>query len=481
MFYFEVFFKKKLVTKPKKRKKMNVHMGPLCVRDLSRVEFVPDNDECKCEIDMQFQDNDQKVLRVRIPRAWKDVLGDLSIVSASSSTSVVTYDTSNDVPDKKQEEEEEDPKQKTRKKKRRLKRRIESEEDDTDESLNKHHTPDAEYSVSTDDSAWPTLDHVRFVEHIEPNVKRDKLLFLDMHGQEITTSLERTEFIVTPDGEVCSINSGHFAMFSCWERGNVVYAPGKPCQMKMVRGEMFLTIEWLKPSRQLASPHASALEEIVLREHFALPVTAFCANLAHLSDSTQVENMGDYYSSLRALNAIVPRPKLGVWAQETGGKRDETSGADLMDLLELRYIKPQWIWRSCLGEYIWKTYVQPAVEFGLKPNLPLVETLLNIPGFDECEIDEKTDCDACGKRDVVKNRVCFGNESYNVGCVCLSRMRYLYRIGTHMRSVRAHVPFNIKQGQNLCVELSTLQKNYQDEQDAFKQRFGSLSQNVYLF
>lgn len=440
---------------------MELHLGPLCVRGLSRVEFVPDNDELRCDMDMSIGSENEKVLHVHVPLAWKDVLSDMFICSSSFNQRKV------DASVEPQEEEGEVKEQVSKPRpKRRLKRRIESEEEDEGEEEPRNVI--ADYSVASDTNVWSSLDHVHYQE--ESDTTRDELLYLDMHGNEIKTALEHTEFIVTPEGEVCSVNGAHFAMFSCWERGRLVYAPGKPHKMTTTGGEICLTIEWLKPSRQLASPHPTSLEEIVLREHFSLPATAFCANLEHLCDKTRDNHMSEYHSTLRALRCVVSRPKLGAWARETGAKQDETSGADLMDLLEFRFIKPQWIWRSCLGVYIWTTFLRPVIEFGLKPNLPLVESVLNAPEFEQCEIPEKTNCDACGKRDVVKNRVSIGTQTYDVGCVCLSRMRYIHQVANHIRNAR-HSDF--KHATNICLKLSMLQKAYLEEQDDFKQLFAS--------
>ena len=299
-----------------------------------------------------------------------------------------------------------------------------------------------------------------------------------MHGQELKTMayLESTEFIVTEDGEVCSINGGgsNFAMFSYWEHGRINYAPGKPHAITASRGELHITVEWLKPSRDLTDAFPNSFEEIVLRERSSLPISAFCANLAHLTDTTRARFMTKYYGTLRSLDRMFPRPKLGEWARETGAALGHASGADLMNMLEFYYIKAEWIWRSCLGEYIWNTFVQCAVDFGGKPNLSLVEKLLNTSNLgnsDNIIIQERATCGACGKRDVVKNQVSFDAESLGVGCVCLSRIQYIFAIGQRMRELRSKPAFDFENARNLCTNLCQLQKTYQDEQENFQRIF----------
>lgn len=451
---------------------MDVHIGGLRVCGVTNFEVVPDLDgeDQKCDVDMSLDESGAKIVRVRTPRTWKHIIPQVHICQSK-----YIVKSPHDSPKPKRNQPSDNTITTKSKRRRRIALRTdESEEDDHAPSPSRTE-PDDEYSVAADDSAWPTLDRVQYKDKRAP--RRNGMVYLDMHGQELKTYLERTEFIVTEDGEVCSINgASNFAMFSYWEHGRTNYAPGKPREITVPRGELYITIEWLKPSRDIADALTNSFEDLVLREASSLPASAFCANLAHLADKTRVRCMTKYYSTLRSLDRIFPRAKLGEWAKETGETRDVASGADLMNMLEFYYIKPEWIWRSCLGEHIWNTYVQCAVDFGGKPNLLLVEKLLQASSLDiinNDNIQEKTNCDACGKRDIVKNKVSFGTQTLDVGCVCLSRISYIFAIGERMRALRSKPAFDRQDARSLCTDLCELQNMYQNEQDSFHSLFSS--------
>lgn len=466
---------------------MDIQIGKFRVRGVAKFEVVPDLDdeEQTCDFDLSVEPSGEQVFRLHTPRAWEHILPNISICQAGQ-TMTPSQSRSPKLTTKPKRTQQLPSHNKTTTAKPKRRRQIivennESEDEQTAPSSpqtppNQPDTPQQQpkdFNVTTDDSLWFSLDRVQYKDKgMLP--KRDHITYLDMHGQELKTYSERTEFVVTEDGEVCSINGPNFAMFSYWEHGRTNYAPGKPREIVVTRGELYITIEWLKPSRDLTDAFPTSFEEIVLRGHSSLPASAFCANLAHLTDKTRTRFMSDYYSTLRSLDRIYPRAKLGEWGKETGATRDSSSGADLMDMLEFYYIKPEWIWRSCLGEYIWNTFVQCAVNFGGKPNLPLVEKLFNASSLDsEVEMQEKTNCGACGKHDVVKNRVSFSGETLGVGCTCLSRIVYIFDVGQRMRILRKKPAFDLENARTLCTDLCQLQKGYQDQQDNLNAFFSS--------
>lgn len=333
---------------------------------------------------------------------------------------------------------------------------------------------EGEYSVALDMTQWESLDKVPY---LSVETKRDKMLFLDIHGSQVKEDdVDSIEFLVTPNGEVCCIHGERFGMFAYLEGANTKYAPGKPRQLVMADGELSIDIEWFKPANDLPSRSQlpSSLEELFLTKHFSLPASAFCANLAHLTDATCLKWMSDYYMPLRCFRQVFPRVRLGMWALETDLKfaRQETQ-ADMLDLLELYYIKSAWIWRCTLGEYIWSHFIQSVVDFGGKPKLGLVEQLLNARLCEggECPMWNRDKCEVCGKVDVLKHFIKIDDFLMGVGFVCLSRMRYIFNIGDRIRNFRKKLTFDVLDAQTLVSDLRTLQLAHQDQEEHFKLSF----------
>lgn len=387
-----------------------------------------------------------------VPKSWQSTLGPL----------VIRCNVSKNQDDPQSESEDIVRENKAHCKKRRRRVKNIQAEDEEDKAQT--------YNVACDETHWPAFDHVAYVD--ERFERSNKLIFLDKFATTVVAWSSSAEFVITPDGEVCAKHGNRFGMYAyLGEDENTHYAPGRPRDFVSSHGKLAVLVEWLQITSKLKDAIPDSVEEIVLQDHSSLPLTAFCADLSHITDATRKDWMSNYLGSMVGLDYVCKRPTLGMWFVENGLKaHDVSSGANLHDFLEFYHVRPQWIWRTCLGDYIWFQFVCCAVDFGAKPNLKLVEMMLQTIQFEDCEIPEKTDCDACGKRHVVKNRITLSEQTLDVGCVCLLRIDYLFRIGKRMRAFRC-VAFDVENALSLCSDLCDLRQTYQDKLDMFKDFF----------
>lgn len=362
---------------------------------------------------------------------------------------------------------------------RRKARRVLLSDDDTDvmEHGESKEQKEAKYTVQDDNDPWPMVDRV---EYMDRQPVRDSLMFVDMHGTVLDeTNLQKTECIVTEQGELLCVNRPNFIMFAFLENEIVKYAPGRPVRLDIDddTGDINLTIQWLKSDKECTNNKPSELVDLLLEDESSLPADCACTNLAHMTHTARSKWMSEYAFVLSAFKHVEQGRRLGCWSQEVGlsrkTSRDDIS-ADLMDYLEFYSVKPRWIWRTSLGVFIWDHFLQTSINFGLKPRHDLVTKILNARTWSDCNenpLDQTEVCGACGKQEVVGNRVILDAYDVSVGFVCLRRMRYIADVGNHIRAFREHKHFDMSKGIHMIVSLHELFTTHKDSEHNIQQSF----------
>lgn len=355
--------------------------------------------------------------------------------------------------------------QQTRRKRlfRKAKNDVEEEEDDEDAKKDSSTL----YNVDKD----TTHCMCDYVHYAYANATKDNYVFFDAQGTELKPDDLSSEFIITPQGEVICPNGVNYAMFAFLDDdGNTKYAPGKPISFEFNGDETMINICWLKTQADLEDSSMNepiSFGDILFEEESALPITSFCANLSHLSQTTRDKWMAEYASTLSHYDKMSKKPHLGSYKPP---QKMDVCVADLLDLFEFRFIKSEWIWRSTLGNYIWIHFISPAIDFGGKPQLSLVEELLSASAFNKhiTDITHRGDCEACCKKHVVENVVVLHSRTVAVGYMCLHRMKYIWDIGHCMRKLRDSVTFSKLNISTMFADMQHLQTKYQEEQEDFK-------------
>ena len=261
-------------------------------------------------------------------------------------------------------------------------------------------------------------------------------------------------------------------MFSFIEDNQLKYAPGRPIAFDFRANELYITIQWLNTT--LPNLHVvQDIDQLLLEELSSLPLSSFCASLAHLPIKIQERYMTDYFTPLRLLREFSSKPALLEWSLSRGYPQDENQLFDMQDLLEFRFVKSTWIWRTTLGLKIWTDYIQPFLTFGNAPNLSLVTKLLNAPRFlstEPTQFFQRIDCDACKKPQIVEHQVNIG-EVFSVGIACYEHMEYIYDVGYHMSQMRLEHSVDPHHQYQFLQTLTKLQSAYLETRKAMETQF----------
>lgn len=173
----------------------------------------------------------------------------------------------------------------------------------------------------------------------------------------------------------------------------------------------------------------------------------------------------DYWSSLNR------------WTQEHNRKRkfcrlgssvDDTSV--VYDALEFYYAPDKWIWRTAVGQLIQTTYVMPWKSFGQCPDTHNINMITNVMMGAKLvwHEHEATDgvCCACKYKRVLRYVIACRDATYDVGCECFERLRYMHEIAVCMRSARER-PFSHALISDVIDTISVLADCLRMSQKAF--------------
>lgn len=317
------------------------------------------------------------------------------------------------------------------------------------------------------------VDHIRF----EDLVAREEFkgyIFYNRHGVmlnglDFDTLSTSIEFVCLESGEVIYAGQQNLSVFWCMEADDTeVHAVGKCTKLKLEKDmTVNATILWLKTGKEYLlefKPFENKDKNLCFEKEDVLPLKeSFRVQFSHLVRSVQEKLVMDYFTTYQAYNDLDKRDPLRRWSYEKHHQSvaNDRQMLDIYDYLELYHIQDKWLWRSAGGKYIWNTFVQPSITFGVAPRLDLVQELMNSEYFDDTTHDrELVSCNACGKQEVVKNYIQLTkNRTYKFGYVCLERAKYLFDIADHIRRFRAR-PFDCNELPKFIPFLINLQSTF---------------------
>jgi hypothetical protein len=130
--------------------------------------------------------------------------------------------------------------------------------------------------------------------------------------------------------------------------------------------------------------------------------------------------------------------------------------ADVYDLLQFYHVRKEQLWRCPLGQHIWENFVKCFLVFGVRLNKQLVERVLVSTKFVVAQDADITSCDACGKIHISPYRIELTDGSISIGCVCFSRVQYLFNLGSALRACRAIPKFELKTARRFLSQIEDL-------------------------
>jgi len=364
-------------------------------------------------------------------------------------------------------EEEEKPKKPCRKRFQKI------PTDDDDDEEHKHDTVEEKEADPRDKLAWT---HERILA--------GDFWMYDCQGNLLLpTDKKSVTFVVSKSGTVLARDHPGFVEVCYVDPKNAdvnLYAPGHMEELKMVNELPQIRFSWLKEDtvyrKQNPQPFSTFSKLIASKTHW-MPLDAVSASLMHLPRSVKEKRMQNYKYVLNQFETDNHFGLLSYTHELNGTKYQRAEIADVYDFLEFYHIPDEYIWRSALGTYIYNNFIVYALDFGGKPRKEMVSQLLCSTSFSGKEAEgsytgERGVCEACGKTHVMTHHVRLDDgHEWNVGCVCVKRMEYLYDIGKVMRHFRDVKEFD-KDAVNVFIPtMKSLQDNHRMEAESDHNRF----------
>jgi len=166
-------------------------------------------------------------------------------------------------------------------------------------------------------------------------------------------------FLISCNGQMLNFNNPHFTVFKYSQHRKILYAPARcRCTYYSRDDHLLLEFDWLIPDTTLKCREAryklETLKDLESREGTTLPLSAIVCNLNYMSHEEQQTSMPQYQKVLAKFNKLLC----------TAGETFVYDNVQIANYLEFYFIKPEWIWRSQLGQYMWLNFVKPNLRFG---------------------------------------------------------------------------------------------------------------------
>ncbi len=133
--------------------------------------------------------------------------------------------------------------------------------------------------------------------------------------------------------------------------------------------------------------------------------------------------------------------------------------ADMYDYLEFYHSTEKFLWRTCLGMYIYQTFIEQRCKNATQSQMGIVGIVLQTPDLVVHAIPNRKPCNFCGEMTDV-NMWKTTQTEMNIGTECChTLLSYLFGIGVRIHRLRCE-EFNAANAFQLIPRMETLQKEY---------------------
>jgi hypothetical protein len=305
------------------------------------------------------------------------------------------------------------------------------------------------------------FDFLRWIDLPQRNKKGCAEQYLDKHGKPFNLSRKRDEkklcYIVTPTGEVISSKESQCIITEYYEDNSIAsHAPGFPCGFEISESSPIyarVRYRWLMTDKEFKKAYPSAPSLNLVTNWQSHLLSTWEPN----TDPFGFDYAKTRLSNLTTSTASKWMPKyanvIALYHRIESNKKDIFEHS-LHNYLLFYHVRQDWLWRTVMGQYIYKNYFDRLVEFGGKRRDQMMEDLLHTTIFGKDELGERGNCDACGKTERIQWLVTLSKQiQYSVGCNCLDRMKYVYKIGKAIHQFRDSSTFDMARGTQLFQDL----------------------------
>lgn len=269
------------------------------------------------------------------------------------------------------------------------------------------------------------------------------------------------DFVVLPTGDVMSVAHGEWSLFTYTnDKNQEEQFVGIARKLYFDDGIPMLELRHVKTDEELAfMPNARGdVRDLIIEDDTVLEARSFQGSLRlYNMDHVHLPNCESTFYEMRRWLRGRMHPEIGFWSRCEGIKN---TILDVYDLLELYFVPLELLWRTRVGEHLFRHFLQP---LGTK-NKSLAQKLLEAKAMDI--VEDATVLSACvwcgfeaaNMRVVLEPQLeLFVNDSS-----CVFEVRLFHAIGKWLREFRASPDFNswlVRETQQQFAALYLMFKN----------------------
>lgn len=248
------------------------------------------------------------------------------------------------------------------------------------------------------------------------------------------------DFVVLSTGDVMSVAHGEWSLITCANANDVEEQfVAMPRKIYFEDGIPMMELRYVKSDQELAFTRNARedVRDLIVEDNTVLEARAYQGSLRlYNMDHVHLPNCETTFYEMRRWLRGRMHSELGFWSKFEGMTKPDI---DVYDLLELYFVPLELLWRTRLGEHLWRYFLQP---IGTK-NPVLVQKLLEAPVLDFVE-DAVTlsICMWCGFEAASMRVVIAPQTELFVNNSCLCDVRLVHAIGKWLRDFRACPEFS---------------------------------------
>lgn len=289
---------------------------------------------------------------------------------------------------------------------------------------------------------------------------KDELSYQDLHERvfdsykyhifnslgEKTSDLNSASYIVNVKNSVvvCCFHKGCLmSQFEGYLEEKFVGIKYAPCVAQKFcfqdDGEIKVKLRFLLTNKELDKDHTES-------ETHVWPLDCLVAHCSHLSSIEKKKFLKDYSNHLAAY---------GTHKLCSTGRTIGDHVADFFDFLEFFYVPDHLLFKTQLGFYIQRTYLE-TMFFNNERQTNLLSRMLNSPKLRYVSFNsDSSQCIACGKNDIVC-KILSGDDSddLEVGKFCAGKLMFAQHVGSLIRDFRSQSYFRVEKGVSMLDNIA---------------------------